>query len=70
LRDALNVRPLSTRNFEGRRFEGASDGIALIGYMRPEDERRSRESGFDHYIAKPADPDRIIALLDTYRRTD
>jgi CheY-like chemotaxis protein len=44
--------------------------IALTGYMPPEDESRSRESGFDHYIMKPVDPDQIIALLDSYRHGD
>jgi DNA-binding response OmpR family regulator len=44
--------------------------IALTGYVRAGDERLSRESVFDHYIVKPVDPDQIIALLETYRRSD
>jgi CheY-like chemotaxis protein len=44
--------------------------VALIGYMRMEDQRRRPKSGFDHYIVKPVDPDQIIALLDSYRRGD
>lgn len=29
--------------------------IALSGYVRPEDQRRAREAGFDVHVAKPAD---------------
>ena len=37
--------------------------IALSGYARPEDVQRARDAGFDAHIAKPADPERIVALL-------
>ena len=39
--------------------------IALTGYGLPDDQRRSREAGFDAHLVKPVDPQqlaRIIAL--------
>ncbi|MFY9826888.1 MAG: ATP-binding protein [Thermoanaerobaculia bacterium] len=37
--------------------------IALTGYGRKTDFQRSREAGFDHHIVKPADPQKLRALL-------
>jgi len=37
--------------------------IALTGYNRPEDRRRSREAGFDVHLCKPADLDPLLRLL-------
>ena len=37
--------------------------IALTGYNRPEDRRRSREAGFDVHLCKPADLDPLLKLL-------
>src|SRR5262249_19512527 len=37
--------------------------IAVTGYGRPEDRRRSRESGIDLHLVKPVDPDVLLALL-------
>jgi CheY-like chemotaxis protein len=43
-------------------------GIALSGYGREEDIRRSREAGFEAHLTKPTNPDRlaqtIAAVLD------
>jgi two-component system CheB/CheR fusion protein len=37
--------------------------IALTGYGREEDRRRSREAGFDHHVVKPVDSDTLQALI-------
>jgi PAS domain S-box-containing protein len=36
---------------------------ALTGYGQSEDRVRSREAGFDYHLTKPADPERLAALL-------
>ena len=37
--------------------------IALTGYGQPQDKERARAAGFDHPVAKPADPQFILGLL-------
>jgi CheY-like chemotaxis protein len=37
--------------------------IALTGYGREEDRRRSRQAGFDHHLTKPVDPHDLQPLL-------
>jgi signal transduction histidine kinase/CheY-like chemotaxis protein len=37
--------------------------IALTGYGQPQDKERARAAGFDHHVAKPADPQYILGLL-------
>src|SRR5262249_1063691 len=37
--------------------------VALTGYGREEDQRRSREAGFDHHLVKPVDFDALDELL-------
>ena len=37
--------------------------IALTGYGRPEDRRKSFEAGFDAHLVKPVDPDELTALI-------
>jgi signal transduction histidine kinase len=37
--------------------------VALSGYSQAEDQRRARESGFDHHLVKPADPETLRALF-------
>lgn len=41
--------------------------VAVTGYDTPADRRRSSESGIDHHLAKPADPDALLGLLDRRR---
>jgi signal transduction histidine kinase/ActR/RegA family two-component response regulator len=36
---------------------------AVTGYAEAEARRRSRESGFDHHLVKPVDPEAVLALL-------
>ena len=46
--------------------------IALSGYGRDEDRRKTREAGFDHHFVKPADLEaiqRLLALPYAGRRT-
>jgi CheY-like chemotaxis protein len=37
--------------------------VALTGYGRPEDQRRSEEAGFDAYLVKPVDPVRLATVI-------
>jgi signal transduction histidine kinase/DNA-binding response OmpR family regulator len=37
--------------------------VALSGYGQAEDQRRSREAGFDHHLVKPAEPETLTALF-------
>jgi CheY-like chemotaxis protein len=37
--------------------------IAVTGYGRDEDRRRSKEAGFDLHLTKPVDPAKLQALL-------
>lgn len=39
--------------------------IALTGWSRKQDEQLALEAGFDHYLLKPVDYDRLLALLKT-----
>ncbi len=41
--------------------------VALTGYGREEDLRRSREAGFDHHMVKPVDPRALNELLALHR---
>jgi CheY-like chemotaxis protein len=38
--------------------------VALTGYGREDDRRRSREVGFDHHLTKPVEPRVLQELLD------
>jgi PAS domain S-box-containing protein len=42
--------------------------IALTGYGREEDRRRSLEAGFDHHLVKPVAPERLSSLLSSLVR--
>ena len=44
--------------------------IALTGYGQLQDKARAREAGFDLHIAKPAEPDEILAALARVRAGD
>jgi len=51
-----------------RRIRSARGGhepylIALTGWDRREDERHARAAGFDEFVVKPPDPDRLEAIL-------
>jgi CheY-like chemotaxis protein len=37
--------------------------VALTGWGQDEHKQRARESGFDHHLTKPVDPDRLMALI-------
>jgi signal transduction histidine kinase len=39
--------------------------IALTGYGQEEDQRKSREAGFDHHLTKPVDYDALASLIDS-----
>jgi CheY-like chemotaxis protein len=37
--------------------------IALTGWGREDDVRRTKEAGFDHHLVKPVAPEKLSALL-------
>jgi PAS domain S-box-containing protein len=39
--------------------------VAVTGYGQPEDERRAKDAGFDHYLVKPIDLGALDALLSS-----
>jgi CheY-like chemotaxis protein len=41
--------------------------VALSGYSQPEDRRRSREAGIDHYLVKPLQFEELQKILTEYR---
>jgi CheY-like chemotaxis protein len=41
--------------------------VAVTGWDQDEHRKRARLAGFDHHVAKPADPGRIKVLLDQLR---
>ena len=41
--------------------------VALTGYGRPEDQRRSQEAGFDAHLVKPVDPVRLAGAISAAR---
>jgi CheY-like chemotaxis protein len=43
--------------------------LALTAFARADDRRRALEAGFDEHLAKPVDPDQLIAVVaDLARR--
>lgn len=40
--------------------------MALTGRAQSDDVARAREAGFDHHLTKPADPDRVQAILGNF----
>lgn len=41
--------------------------IAVSGYGRPEDRRRSLEAGFDEHLLKPVDPEHLTSVVADFR---
>jgi CheY-like chemotaxis protein len=37
--------------------------LALTGHVSPADRQRALEAGFDGHLAKPLDPERLVAIL-------
>jgi CheY-like chemotaxis protein len=44
--------------------------LAVSGYGRDDDRRRSREAGFDHHLTKPVSVDELNALIVSQARKD
>jgi CheY-like chemotaxis protein len=42
--------------------------VAITGYGREEDRRRSEEAGIDLHLVKPVDPEKLLGLLRRFRR--
>ena len=42
--------------------------VAITGYGREEDRRRSEEAGMDLHLVKPVDPDELLGLLRRFYR--
>lgn len=37
--------------------------VAITGYEEERERDRSKRAGFDHYLTKPADPEKILTIL-------
>jgi two-component system CheB/CheR fusion protein len=46
-----------------RAVTGQARLVAITAYSDDETRRKAAESGFDHFLVKPADPARIVELL-------
>lgn len=57
--DGLDV----CRSIRARSTENRPIMVALTGWGREEDLRRTKEAGFDHHLVKPVAPDALEALL-------
>ena len=44
--------------------------VAITGYGRPEDHRRSAEAGIDLHLTKPVDPEALRSLLNAINDRD
>jgi CheY-like chemotaxis protein len=42
--------------------------IAVTGYARPVDFRRSAAAGLAHHLVKPVDPEELLSLLESIQR--
>ena len=42
--------------------------VAITGYGQADDQRRSREAGFDAHLTKPVFPDHLAHVLATLTR--
>ncbi len=51
------------RTAEADRKAATTPAVALTALVRRQDRRRSAESGFQHHLAKPVDPDRLVRTL-------
>jgi two-component system CheB/CheR fusion protein len=52
------------RQMAGRRHEWKPILIAVTGYGRDEDRRRSLDAGIDLHLVKPVDPERLCSILE------
>jgi CheY-like chemotaxis protein len=43
--------------------------VAITGWGQPEDQRRSREAGFDYHLLKPIKPETLQQLLASILNT-
>ena len=41
--------------------------IALTGYGQPSDRDRAHDAGFDHHLTKPAEPEKLLNLIEDWR---
>jgi signal transduction histidine kinase len=57
--DGLDV----CRSVRGLAIAAQPTMVALTGWGREDDRRRTSEAGFDHHLVKPVSPDRLEALL-------
>jgi DNA-binding response OmpR family regulator len=63
--------PVLTGYDVARSLRASSEGavvllIALTGYDTQNDRWLSKRSGFDHHLAKPADPNTLTAIIRDY----
>jgi CheY-like chemotaxis protein len=41
--------------------------VALTGYGQQGDRERAQKAGFDHHLTKPAEPNELLALIESWR---
>lgn len=42
--------------------------VAVTGWTRPQDRSRAADSGIDHFLLKPAEPDELVRLIRAIER--
>jgi CheY-like chemotaxis protein len=47
---------------------GVIPAVALTAHARREDRARALNAGFDNHVAKPVDPDELLAVIVTVAR--
>jgi len=58
------------RSLRGEPATSGAHLIALTGYGRESDRRRTREAGFDLHLVKPVEPLELKRLLEVHRLQD
>jgi CheY-like chemotaxis protein len=56
-KDGIEVMKIMRQAYPGLR------GIVVSGYVRAEDEERSRTAGFSEFLCKPVDVERLVAAI-------
>lgn len=47
---------------------GSVPAVALTAFARPEDRRRAQDEGYQVHLAKPVEPDELVALVASFAR--
>lgn len=61
----LDGRDLA-RRIRAEPWAGEALLIALTGWTTPQARRSALDAGFDHYVPKPADPAKLVRLIENF----